>query len=145
MMWALQVTTVHLDFIGRSQAVAAVRRWTRSVWRVWIFTTLMSFLYGKHVGVDCRDLIVQWLWQEWHVTWQEDPSGEVSWERERILVMLEANKFALVSLFDQLETKKDISGRQWLSCVNLCGWKETAQKHKWLSGSSNCFHSSLYT
>lgn len=27
----------------------------------------------------------------------------------------------LVSLFDQLETKKDISGRQWLSCVNLCG------------------------
>lgn len=49
----------------------------------------------------------------------EDPSGEVSWERERIhtkgLVMLEANKSALVSLFDQLETKKDISGRQWLS------------------------------
>lgn len=51
----------------------------------------------------------------------EDPSGEVSWESERILVMLEANKSALVSLFDQLETKKDISGRQWLSCVNLCG------------------------
>lgn len=51
----------------------------------------------------------------------EDPSGEVSWERERILVMLEANKSALVSLFDQLETKKDISGRQWLSYVNLCG------------------------